>query len=77
MLNTNLASIYRETKDTNMIRDSEMPKRVPRNVHMNKWCEYHRAVGHDTNDCYTLKRELERLIKAGYLGRFVKRNDHQ
>lgn len=63
--------------DTNTIGDLEMPKRPPRNVNMNKWCEYHRAVVHDTNDCYTLKHEIEKQIKTGHLGRFVKRNDRQ
>lgn len=77
VLNTNLADIYREIKDTNMVGDPEMQKRSPRNVDMYRWCEDHRTVGHDTNEWYTLKREIKKLIKVRHLGRFVQRNDHQ
>ncbi|KAJ1409043.1 hypothetical protein SESBI_23067 [Sesbania bispinosa] len=43
---------------------------------MSKWCDYHRAKGHDIEDCWTLKNRIERLIKEGYLGRYVeKRKD--
>ncbi|XP_057418670.1 uncharacterized protein LOC130712872 [Lotus japonicus] len=27
--------------------------------------EYHRSAGHDTGDCFTLKNEIKRLIRAG------------
>ncbi|XP_057418389.1 uncharacterized protein LOC130712579 [Lotus japonicus] len=34
-------------------------------VDKTKWCEYHRSAGHDTDDCFTLKKEIERVIKTG------------
>lgn len=49
----------------------------PRDVDTNKWCEYHCAVEHNTDDLYTLKREIEKLIRAGHLKRFVQRNERQ
>ena len=27
-----------------------------------KYCQFHREKGHDTEDCYTLKKEVERLF---------------
>ncbi|XP_021602396.1 uncharacterized protein LOC110607567 [Manihot esculenta] len=38
-----------------------------------KYCQYHRTHGHDTNNCYQLISEIERLIKRGHLRNFVKK----
>ncbi|KAL0456025.1 UNVERIFIED_CONTAM: hypothetical protein Slati_0941700 [Sesamum latifolium] len=32
-----------------------------------KYCKFHRDRGHDTEECFHLQQELERLIKLGYL----------
>ncbi|XP_021600670.2 uncharacterized protein LOC110606223 [Manihot esculenta] len=39
----------------------------------NKYCQYHRTHGHDTNNCYQLISEIKRLIKRGHLRNFVKK----
>ena len=36
-----------------------------------KYCEFHRDYGHRTDDCIQLKREIEYLIRRGYLQRFI------
>ena len=36
-----------------------------------KYCEFHRDYGHRTDDCIQLKREIEYLIRHGYLRRFI------
>ncbi|KAJ1408082.1 hypothetical protein SESBI_23815 [Sesbania bispinosa] len=33
----------------------------------------HGAKGHDTEDCWTLMNRIERLIKEGYLGRYIEK----
>ncbi|XP_021623843.1 uncharacterized protein LOC110623224 [Manihot esculenta] len=38
-----------------------------------KYCQYHRTHGHDTNNCYKLISEIDRLIKRGHLPNFVKK----
>ncbi|XP_021617996.1 uncharacterized protein LOC110619046 [Manihot esculenta] len=38
-----------------------------------KYCQYHRMHSHDTNNCYQLISEIERLIKRGHLRNFVKK----
>ena len=36
-----------------------------------KYCEFHRDYGHRTDNCIQLKREIEFLIRRGYLRRFI------
>nr|XP_027109158.1 uncharacterized protein LOC113729028 [Coffea arabica] len=36
------------------------------------YCAYHRDVGHDTEDCHHLKKDIEKLIKRGHLGQFIR-----
>ena len=36
-----------------------------------KYCEFHRDYGHRTDDHIQLKREIEYLIRRGYLRRFI------
>ena len=37
----------------------------------NKYCRFHRDHGHDTFECYDLKRQIEALIKQGQLQWFI------
>ena len=36
-----------------------------------KYCKFHRDYGHRTDNCIQLKREIEYLIRRGYLRRFI------
>ena len=36
-----------------------------------RYCEFHRDYGHSKDDCIQLKREIEYLIRHGYLRRFI------
>ena len=35
-----------------------------------KYCKFHKDYGHNTNDCVTLKDEIESLIRKGRLSRY-------
>ncbi|XP_077229943.1 uncharacterized protein LOC143862921 [Tasmannia lanceolata] len=39
-----------------------------------KYCRFHRDHGHDTDECWQLKEEIELLINQGYPKRYVKNN---
>ena len=36
-----------------------------------KYCHFHRDHGHDTDDCYDLKIQIEDLIQCGHLRQYV------
>ena len=36
-----------------------------------RYCEFHRDYGHRTDDCIHLRKEMEYLIRRGYLRRFI------
>ena len=40
----------------------------------NLYCLYHRDIGHETEDCNDLKREIENLIRQGHLKQFIRRS---
>ncbi|RDX76977.1 hypothetical protein CR513_42971, partial [Mucuna pruriens] len=35
------------------------------------WCEFHRAAGHSTEGCWTLKTQLEKLVQEGHLNQYI------
>ncbi|GKC48182.1 hypothetical protein Tco_1065904 [Tanacetum coccineum] len=39
---------------------------------LNKFCDYHGDKGHNTNDCYHLKRQIEEVVASGKLAHLVK-----
>ncbi|XP_071927065.1 uncharacterized protein [Coffea arabica] len=46
---------------------------TPRNKrNQDRYCAFHRDVGHDTERCWTLRKEIEDLIRRGFLGQFVR-----
>ena len=43
-----------------------------------KYCRYHRGEGHTTDECITLKDEIENLIRQGRLpSRFIKKDGNK
>nr|GEW24577.1 putative reverse transcriptase domain-containing protein [Tanacetum cinerariifolium] len=37
-----------------------------------KFCEFHREVGHTTDECINIKRQIKEMLKAGKLSRLIK-----
>ncbi|GJS85462.1 hypothetical protein Tco_0752003 [Tanacetum coccineum] len=38
-----------------------------------KFYEFHREVGHTTDECMHLKRQIEEMLKAGKLSQLIKK----
>ena len=51
-------------------------KEDPNKHNRNKYCRFHRDHGHDKNECFNLKQQIENLIKQGKLRNFLGR-DHK
>ena len=39
----------------------------------NRYCQYHKDIGHTTAECIHLKEEIKEIIRRGHLGRYVRR----
>nr|GEV61849.1 hypothetical protein [Tanacetum cinerariifolium] len=45
---------------------------TPEKRNMNKFCDYHQDRGHNTNECYHLKKQIEEAVASGRLAYLVK-----
>ena len=46
-------------------------KSYPSTIDNTRYCEFHRDYGHHKDDCIQLRKEIEYLIRCGYLRRFI------
>ncbi|GKB95551.1 hypothetical protein Tco_0981688 [Tanacetum coccineum] len=46
--------------------------RTPEKQNLNKFCDYRVDRGHNTNDCYQLKKQIEEVVASGKLTHLVK-----
>ena len=70
-LNAPVGRIYAHLENKNLLpRDPKLRYPGVRNT-SNKYCDYHRDYGHDTDDCRQLKVEIEKLIQRGHLREYT------
>ncbi|GJW81802.1 reverse transcriptase domain-containing protein [Tanacetum coccineum] len=54
--------------------------RISKKQNLNKGCHYHEDRGHNTNDCYQLKKQIEEVVTLGklaYLVKDIRQNNRQ
>ncbi|KAL0433349.1 UNVERIFIED_CONTAM: hypothetical protein Slati_2669200 [Sesamum latifolium] len=51
---------------SNLLQWPQHTRFTPAKKYSNKYCKFHKEKGHDTEDCYQLKDEIERLVRQGY-----------
>ena len=73
-LNAPLDQVLMQIKDDPSLKWPEKMKEDPNKRNKNKYCHFHRDYGHDTDECYDLKQQIENLIRQGKLRHFVGRN---
>ena len=56
-----------QIKDDPSLKWPERMKGDPSKRNISKYCRFHRDHGHDTDECYDLKQQIEVLIKQGKL----------
>ncbi|XP_076888648.1 uncharacterized protein LOC143539128 [Bidens hawaiensis] len=58
------------TENIEFRKPQPLVKRV--NLNLNKHCMFHEDIGYDTNECISLKNEIESAIKSGKLDHLLK-----
>ncbi|KAL0324744.1 UNVERIFIED_CONTAM: hypothetical protein Scaly_2441500 [Sesamum calycinum] len=57
----------------NLLQWSQRTRDTPTKKNSKKYCRFHRDKGHDTEDSYQLKNEIERLVRQGYFKEYILR----
>ena len=70
-LTASVSQVLREVRNEQFLRWPTQMKSDPTTRDNTKYCEFHRDYGHRTDNCIQLKREIEYLIRCGYLRRFI------
>lgn len=71
ILNAPLAEILKEATHLDLVTYPRVSGKLPTTIDPTKRCLFHRAVGHNTEECWTLRRDVERLVRSGWLLEFV------
>ncbi|KAK3036213.1 hypothetical protein RJ639_030369 [Escallonia herrerae] len=70
-LNAKPSQILQEIKDNKALQWPDRMKSRPNKRNKDLWCHFHNDHGHITDNCWSLKRAIEALIKRGQLRKFV------
>ena len=63
-----------QIKDDPSLKWPEKMKGDPNKRNRNKYCRFHRDHGHDTDECFDLKQQIENLIRQEKLKNFLGRD---
>ncbi|KAK2999486.1 hypothetical protein RJ639_024303 [Escallonia herrerae] len=74
-LNAKPSQILHEIKDNKALQWPDKKKSRPNKRNKDLWCYFHKDHGHTTDNCGSLKRAIEALIKRGQLRKFVAPRD--
>ena len=75
-LNMPFEQVLMQVKDDPSLKWPEKMKKDPNKRNRNKYCRFHRDHGHDTDECFDLKQQIENLTRQGKLRNFLGR-DHK
>ena len=70
-LTASVSQVLHEVRNEKFLRWPTQMKSDPATRDDTKYCEFHRDYGHHTDNCIQLKKEIEYLIRRGYLRRFI------
>ncbi|KAK3007992.1 hypothetical protein RJ639_013768 [Escallonia herrerae] len=71
------SQILHEIKDKQILEKPEKMRSAPSKRDINLWCRYHNDNGHTTDNCKSLKRAIEALIKRGHLRGYINQRNEK
>ena len=70
-LNASRETIYLAIRDKGLLR-KPVPMKAPADRRNGfKYCDFHEDVGHNTSECYSLRNQIEGLVRRGLLVEFL------
>ncbi|XP_011101744.1 uncharacterized protein LOC105179805 [Sesamum indicum] len=73
-LNTMRAKALLMVERKDVLRWPKPTRVTPGKKYSSKYYRFHRERGHDTEECYQLKHEIERLVRQGYFKNQISKN---
>ncbi|XP_059639659.1 uncharacterized protein LOC132282045 [Cornus florida] len=73
-LNTSVEQVFLQIQDDASLKWPPKLKADPTKRSRDKYCRFHRDHGHNTEDCFDLKNQIENLVRKGHLRKFTTRN---
>ncbi|GMN74649.1 hypothetical protein TIFTF001_052422, partial [Ficus carica] len=70
---TNIEHVLNQVSDRGLLRDPPPIRTNRSRRNPNKYCHFHKDIGHDTKNCIQLRDQIELLIREGHLREFVER----
>ena len=70
-LTATMSQVLRKVEHEQFLRWPTQMRSDPTKRDNTRYCEFHKDHRHQTDDCIQLKKEIEYLIRCGYLCRFV------
>ena len=75
-LNTTLTEVLVTIQGKEFVCYPSPIKSHPNTCTSKKYCLFHKDRGHDIEDCYIQKKEIESLKVKGYFSQFLKKDSH-
>ncbi|GMN28424.1 hypothetical protein TIFTF001_046235 [Ficus carica] len=70
---TTVENVLYQVSSKGLLRDPRPIRTDRTRRNPNKYCHFHKDVGHETKDCIQLRDQIEALIRDGHLREFVER----
>src|ERR1044072_2243548 len=72
-LTTQPSVIMKEQANSNIFTEPRPIRAQGDRLNKNKFCEFHKSIGHVTDKCWSLLNQIEALIQGGHLREYARR----
>ncbi|RWW62292.1 hypothetical protein BHE74_00030598 [Ensete ventricosum] len=72
-LNSTRTEIFLQIREKRLLKTPNPMKSQAKDRDRRHYCCFHCDYGHDTEECYDLKNQIEDLIRRGHLDRYIRK----